>query len=63
MATNNHPIQITDEKQYRQVFAYIYSNPVRAGWIKNEADYPWSSAGDEDKVPVEFLEPGFISVL
>ncbi len=24
---------------------YIHQNPIRAGWVRHEEDYEWSSAG------------------
>jgi len=30
---------------------YIHQNPVRAGWVRNEEDYEWSSAGYFYKKP------------
>ncbi len=41
----NHPEEIRTEKFYRQKMQYIHQNPVRTGWVRNEEDYEWSSAG------------------
>lgn len=42
---DNHPEEIRTEKFYKQKMQYIHQNPVRAGWVRNEEDYEWSSAG------------------
>jgi putative transposase len=47
----NHPIEIRTEKFYKQKMQYIHQNPVRAGWVRNEEDYEWSSAGYFYKKP------------
>jgi REP element-mobilizing transposase RayT len=40
-------INLISEKQYPQVcFDYIHQNPVKAGMVKNEVDYEFSSAKD-----------------
>ena len=41
----NHPVEIRTEAFYQQKMQYIHQNPVRAGWVRNEEDYEWSSAG------------------
>ncbi len=33
------------EKFYKQKMQYIHQNPIRAGWVRHEEDYEWSSAG------------------
>ena len=40
----NHAIEITSKKFYRQKLDYIHNNPVRAGWVEREEDYVYSSA-------------------
>lgn len=47
----NHPEEIRTEQFFRQKMQYIHQNPVRAGWVRNEEDYPWSSAGYFYKKP------------
>ena len=41
----NHPVELRTEAFYKQKMQYIHQNPVRAGWVSNEEDYEWSSAG------------------
>ena len=41
----NHPEEIRTEKFYKQKMQYIHQNAVRSGWIRNEEDCEWSSAG------------------
>lgn len=36
-------IPVTDERYFKQLIFYIHSNPVRHGFCKTMADYPWSS--------------------
>ena len=43
--SGNHPEEIRAEKFYKQKMQYIHYNPVRAGWVRSEEDYEWSSAG------------------
>ena len=35
---------VRDEIQFSRIKSYIERNPVAAGLVKNEADWPWSSA-------------------
>ena len=41
----NHPMEIYSHKFFLQKLAYIHQNPVRAGWVTEEEDYVYSSAG------------------
>ncbi len=41
----NHPEEIRTEKFFKQKMQYIHQNPVRAGWVANEEEYKWCSAG------------------
>ena len=34
---------IDNRKYFRQLVMYIHNNPVHHGFVKNPADYPWSS--------------------
>ncbi len=43
--SGSHPIEIRTENFYKQKMQYIHQNPVRAGWVRHEEDYEWSSAG------------------
>jgi putative transposase len=49
---DNHPVVITSEKFARQKLDYIHLNPVRAGFVRNAADWQYSSAaayiGEDD---------------
>jgi REP element-mobilizing transposase RayT len=40
----NHAMEITTGKFFRQKLDYIHQNPVRAGWVAREEDYIYSSA-------------------
>jgi putative transposase len=35
---------IRDERDWHTKSAYMHANPVMAGLVENEVDYPWSSA-------------------
>jgi hypothetical protein len=37
-------VAICSEKQFRVKLHYIHTNPVKAGLVKSDVDYPWSSA-------------------
>jgi len=39
-------ILLADDTHYRQLSMYIHLNPVRAGMVKDPAQYPWSSFRD-----------------
>ena len=58
---DNHPVVITSEKFARQKLDYIHLNPVRAGFVRNAADWQYSSAaayiGEDDNplLNIEFL--------
>jgi len=41
----NHPMEIWSHKFFLQKLNYIHQNPVRAGWVGQEEDYVYSSAG------------------
>ena len=41
----NHPMELWSHKFFLQKLTYIHQNPVRAGWVKQEEDYVYSSAG------------------
>jgi len=49
--SGNHPEEIRTEKFYKQKMQYIHQNPVRAGWVRNEEVYEWSSGGYFYKKP------------
>ena len=40
----NHAVEITSEKFFRQKLDYIHDNPVRAGWVQRPEEYIYSSA-------------------
>ena len=41
----NHPEEIRTPTFFKQKMQYIHQNPVRAGWVTNEEEYKWGSAG------------------
>ena len=43
---HNHPLEILNETMFYQKLGYIHRNPVEAGFVKNEEDWLYSSAGD-----------------
>ncbi|HCM75791.1 MAG TPA: transposase [Cytophagales bacterium] len=43
---HNHPIELVTEEMFYQKLEYIHRNPVKAGFVKNEEDYLYSSAMD-----------------
>jgi hypothetical protein len=42
----NHPILLDNEDKFRQRFIYLHDNPVRAGFVREPQDWPYSSAID-----------------
>jgi len=42
----NHPIELFSAKFITQKVNYIHQNPVKAGWVVEAVNYPFSSAGD-----------------
>lgn len=42
---DNHPIEIHTRAIFLQKLHYIHMNPVKAGWVKEPAEYIYSSAG------------------
>lgn len=47
---------IQDERQLKETVRYIHENPVKAGIVKQAEDYPWSSAGLENRGMVGDVE-------
>jgi len=43
---DNKPLEILGEDMFYQKLDYIHKNPVEAGFVANEEDYLYSSAGD-----------------
>ena len=43
---HNHPIALFNEKIFYQKMDYIHYNPVEAGFVENEENYPFSSDRD-----------------
>lgn len=56
---DNHPEEIFTQDFFYQKLKYIHENPVRAGLVKKETDYIYSSAsnysGLESIIPIDFL--------
>ena len=42
----NKPLEIGDENMFYRATDYIHQNPVKAGFVVNEEDWLYSSAGD-----------------
>ena len=43
---DNHPIECDQESILDSKMTYLHENPVRAGWVRNEQDYVYSSGID-----------------
>lgn len=43
---NNHPEEINNDIFLQTKLNYIHQNPVKGGWVLNEADYIYSSASN-----------------
>ena len=43
---DNHPIECDSESILDSKMTYLHENPVRAGWVRNEQDYVYSSGID-----------------
>lgn len=43
---HNHPIVLDNTAIFGQKLDYIHENPVKAGFVENAIDYPYSSARD-----------------
>ena len=56
---DNHPEEIFTQDFFYQKLKYIHENPVRAGLVKKETDYIYSSASNyssfESIIPIDFL--------
>jgi len=52
---DNHPLQMQPHFIMQRV-NYIHQNPVRAGWVDEPRDYPYSSARDYQD------EPGLLKI-
>ncbi|MCM1037021.1 MAG: transposase [Bacteroides sp.] len=55
-----HPFAINNIKMFRQKLDYIHDNPVRAGFVDNPGDYPYSSyrdySGQKGRVAITFID-------
>ena len=43
---HNKPIVLNNASNFEEKLNYLHENPVRAGFVDNEIDYPYSSARD-----------------
>jgi len=43
---HNKPIELLNEEMFYQKLEYIHNNPVEAGFVRNEEEWKYSSAGD-----------------
>jgi len=41
-----HPVILDTSEKFNQRLHYLHENPVRAGFVSNPVDYPFSSAAD-----------------
>jgi hypothetical protein len=53
MAAGYHDRLISDEEQLRAAVEYIHKNPVAAGIVALEEDYPFSSARPDASTDIE----------
>lgn len=57
---NNNPIALTSNKMMEERLEYIHQNPVKAGFVWEAKDYPYSSAtdysGTKGMLPINFIE-------
>ncbi len=51
-----HPVELYNEKLFKQKLNYIHQNPVKAGWVRQPEDYLWSSAGQYAGIKDGILE-------
>jgi putative transposase len=47
----SHPQEITTEAMFLQKLAYIHHNPVRAGYVEQPEEWPYSSARNYSDLP------------
>jgi putative transposase len=49
---------ITGEKNYAQIYRYVYQSPIRAGMVDRVEDYPLSTLNVRTTFPIQYWLPG-----
>ena len=56
----NHPVECSTGEVLQSKIKYLHENPIRAGWVRNEWDYVYSSGIDYYSKEKGLLEIAFL---